>query len=304
MGQVFAGRAPASLVSKLVIHGFWSEAPFEWCVLAWTPFAGNTTNDVVDARFRTEVGFVTAEERAMTLAWRLACANGHDEASRCPGPWSAVWAARNGFPCEWSSDGYPGIPIRSIRSHITGSGRLRWEAVGDGSLKIEVWRGPAGDTEAHIVLSAVVPTEEPKWASSPGWNDGIEPSHIQIKAHAAYGRRHLDALLAALNAATWSAGVEGLSELNIWAGHIPVRVGDARPEPDPWDPALRPEALPTGARVRFDLGDYGIATGEATGDVPEWGQYERSWGQWLKADHDGNRWFVPVGDIVSVERDG
>lgn len=306
MGQVFAGRAPASMAAKFAISDFWAEAPIEWTVLAWAAFAGGTTNDFVDQRFRAEVGSITAEERAYMLGWRLAAAHGHDEASRTPGPWSAVWALRGGFPVEWHDDGLPGIAISSIRKHVTGTGRLCWEARGDGSLLIEVWRGPSGGAEPHRVISAVIPTATPAYSASPVWEDGIDPSFISIKAYAPYGRRHLDVLISAISTAVWRGedDVRDLKVLDMTAPDLAcVRIADANPEPDPWDPALSPEPLPAGARVRFDLGDYGVATGEATGETPEWGQYERSWGQWVKADHDGNRWFVPVGDVISVEED-
>jgi len=292
------------LVEKLAIHDFWGEAPIEWCVLAWAPFAGRLENALVDVRFRKEIGSVTPEERAAMLGWKLAVAHGHCDASYCPGPWAAVWVHRHGFPLEWDDGSPPGIPIRSIRSHITMTGRLRWEAQEDGSLRIEVWRGPQGDAGPLLVLSAVVRTEEPTYADAPVWGDGIDPSSISIKAHAPYGRRHLETIVSAISVAVARSedDVRDLEVLDMTAPDFAcVRIADANPEPDPWDPVFRPEPLLAGTRVRFNFGDYGIATGEATGDAPEWGQCEQSWGQWVKADHDGNRWFVPVDDITSVE---
>lgn len=292
-----------------MMMSWWKSAKLEDAIGAWAPFAGRGPCPEVDDRFRAEVGSITPEERACMLGYRLACSHGHGDASLVPGPWAAVWAMRHGFPAEWDDGTPPGIQIMSIQEHITGTGRLGWEALGDGSLRIAVWRGPQGGVGPHLVLSAVIRTETPIYASTPEWNDGIDPSRISVRAHASYGRRHLDTMVNAIRMACGWPAEDEIADLEIEG--LPsekfdrVRIADANPEPDPWDPVFRPEPIPAGSKVRFDLGsDYGIATGEATGETPEWGQYERSWGQWVKADNDGNRWFVPVDDIKSVEGGG
>lgn len=302
MGQVFAGRAPQALVEKLKMSDFWTEAPIEWVVLAWAPFSGRMTSNVVDHRFRTEVGSITPEERACMLGYRLACSHGHGDASLVPGPWSAVWAMRHGFPQEWDDGSLPGIPIRSIQQHITGTGRLRWTALGDGSLLIEVWRGPSGDAEPHIVLSAIVRTETPSYASAPEWNDGIDPSRISVRAHAAYGRRHLDTMVSAIRMACGRPAEDEVADLKIEGlpseGFALARIADANPEPDPWDPANAPAVPPVGTRVRVVPESYNNPyLARVTGATAEWDWYQRGWTLLVEAEEGGWGRYALVREI-------
>lgn len=262
---------------------FWAEAPIDTVILA----AAGIKSDKIDRRFKAEIVEITPFDRACVLGARLAVGHLHYEAGQCPGEWAAVWALRNGFPAVWAKpENYDwGLQIRSIRSHVTGTGRLRWEAQEDGSLRVEVWRGPREmETEGFIVLSAIVRADEEMFAN------GIGADGVEVAAHGAFSVRHLDALRGALE----------LVALKNWRlDQILARL--PAPQPDPDDEANRPEWPNVGDYVHavppYERGFNGVVT-----DSFAYSYHHRGWGA-LVMDGDTER-FVRVADITPIEGDG
>lgn len=63
---------------------FWGEAHIDAVIIA----AAGIQADKIDARFRAELGEITAFDRACLLGARLAIGHHHYEAGQCPGEWA------------------------------------------------------------------------------------------------------------------------------------------------------------------------------------------------------------------------
>lgn len=273
------------------MKSWWTKAKIEDAIGAWAPFAGWGQCNDVDDRFRAELGEIGPEERALVMGHRLSREHGHLEAGRTPGPWAAVWALRAGFPSEWLPEEPMdiGVRIEACRAHVTGTGRLRWAAMDDGTLRIEVWRGPSADKDPHLVLSAVVRAE----ARNDEYNDGITCDLVEVEAHAPFWVRHVDTLVMAIGLAM------GADYSTFEQEAIRDRIAAlGTPERDPWDPELAPAAPPVGALVEITEEEGGVTfLARVTGEGATWSAYRREWlAQVAPLDphrHGFSRWDPP-----------
>lgn len=259
---------------------WWKSAKLEDAIGAWAPFAGRDWVAEVDDRFKKELGEVGPHERALMMGWRLARAHRHLEAGHCPGPFAGIWAMRNGFPAFWLPESPldVGVPIQSIRSHVTVTGRLRWEAKDDGTIRLEVWRGPGAGRDAHLVLSAVVRAE----ARTDQYNDGVTCDLVEVDVYAPFGARHVEVLIEAI-AMAMGNDYHSYEDEAIRAQLAALGIQ----EPDPWDPVNAPDVPPVGTRVLVVSEEIDHSyDARVTGAEAEWEPSHRDWAL-LVEDDDG-----------------